>query len=54
MKAVRVAATGVRADRIVHDDVASGDELGQGEGGAVTHDQPAKCRREGGVSCYTF
>jgi integrase len=43
-----------RADRIVHDDVASGDELGQGEGGAVTHDQPAKCRREGGVSCYTF
>ena len=28
MKAVRVAATGVRADGIVHEDVTGGDDLG--------------------------
>lgn len=35
MKAVRVAATGVRADGIVHEDVAVGDD--QDEGGAELH-----------------
>ena len=38
MKAVRVAATGVRADGTVHEDVAGGDDLGRDDGGGtVTH-----------------